>query len=50
MEKKNRLMGPEGVPDTKTDRPTGRRSQHQLTKELRESPETTVEQYEVGVR
>jgi hypothetical protein len=25
-------MGPKGVPDTKTDRPTDRRSKHQLTK------------------
>jgi hypothetical protein len=28
--KKNLVMGPKGVPDTKTDRPTDRRSQHQL--------------------
>jgi hypothetical protein len=27
--KKNLAMGPKGVPDTKTDRPTDRRSQHQ---------------------
>jgi hypothetical protein len=25
-------MGPKGVPETKTDRPTDRRSKHQLTK------------------
>jgi hypothetical protein len=28
--KKNLAMGPKGVPDTKTDRQTDRRSQHQL--------------------
>jgi hypothetical protein len=27
---KNLVMGPKGVPNTKTDRPTDRRSQHQL--------------------
>jgi hypothetical protein len=28
--KKNLVMGPKGVPDTETDRPTDRRSLHQL--------------------
>jgi hypothetical protein len=27
-------MGPKGVPDTKTDKPTDRRSKHQLTNSL----------------
>jgi hypothetical protein len=30
MKKKNLVMGSKGVSDTKTDRPTDRRSQHQL--------------------
>jgi hypothetical protein len=29
--KENLVMGPKGVPVTKTDRPTDRRSKHQLT-------------------
>jgi hypothetical protein len=31
--KKYLVMGPKGVPDTKTDKPTDRQSQHQLNSE-----------------
>jgi hypothetical protein len=48
--KENLVMGPKGVPDTKTDRPTDRRSQNQLISTLPHTRRCRVTSSDISVR